>query len=279
MSSNTKNNDTSLWDHYRHVIRSSIGGWKIGEAVYNHGYSMLDELVGNLSYMQVIVLNATGRIPDKQFSELIEAMHICMSWPDPRIWCNQIGALGGSNRTTPLAATTAGILASDARMYGTKPLLEGVKFINDALHMHRSGHSVEEIIDQECAKNAGKPYLMGYARPIAKGDARISAMEKLQNKLDIDVGEHQKLAYSINNILWARFKETMNFCGYLSAVMADHEYTPIDVYRLFSILVCSGVTACYVDAINKPAEAFLSLRCDDIDYQGKAPRKLPSKST
>jgi citrate synthase len=37
----------------------------------------------------------------------------------------------------------------------------------------------------------------------------------------------------------------------------------------------SGVTACYVDAVERPAETFLPLRCDDIDYQGPPPRDVP----
>jgi len=275
MSSNIKSNDTSIWDHNRGVIRSNIGGWIIGEAVYNHGYSMMDDFVGKLSYMQVIMLNATGRIPSRKFADWVEATHICMSWPDPRIWCNQIGALGGSNRTSVLAATTAGLLANDSRQYGTKPLIAGVNFIKLAMEQYESGSTVEDVIDNECAKHAGKPYLMGYARPIAKGDARIPAMERVQEELDIEVGVHQKLGYDISERLEQKFGENMNFNGYLSAVFSDHSYTAEEVYRLYTVLVFSGVTACYVDTIQKPAETFLSLRCDDIDYQGKLPRPLP----
>lgn len=37
----------------------------------------------------------------------------------------------------------------------------------------------------------------------------------------------------------------------------------------------SGVTVCYVEEADKPPESFLPLRCDDIEYQGKPPRKVP----
>jgi len=271
---NTKINDTSLWDHYRGVIRSNIGGWVIGEAVYNHGYSMMDDFVGKLSYMQVVILNAVGRIPSREFADWIEASFICLSWPDSRIWCNQIGALGGSNRTSTIAATTAGVLANDAGRYGTKPVMDGVRFIQSAMKRYEAGESVEEIVDSECAKHHGKPFIMGYARPIAKGDARVPALERVQKELGLEVGKHQKLACRISERLEQKFNEQMNVNGYLSAVFSDHAYTPEEMYRVYAGLVSSGVTACYVDAMQKPAESFFSLRCEDVEYKGKSFRTL-----
>jgi hypothetical protein len=45
---------------------------------------------------------------------------------------------------------------------------------------------------------------------------------------------------------------------------------------MFSMLVASGVTACYLDTYHRPADTFLPLRCDDIDYQGSAKRTVPT---
>ncbi len=275
MSSNIKNNNTELWDRNRRIIRSSIGGWKVGEAVYNHGYSMMDDFVGKLSYMQVVILNATGRLPERKIADWVEQVHICMSWPDSRIWCNQIGALAGTNRASVIAATSAGLLANDSRSYGTKTIVEGVEFIQSAMSQYKSGLSADEIVKNECAKHGGKPHIMGYARPIAKGDERISAMEAVQNTLDISLGDHQKLAYKINDILSRDFDATINFNGYLSAVLTDNDFTPRELYRLLAILVSSGITACYVDCMDKPAESFFTQRCNDIEYIGKPIRNLP----
>ncbi|MCF6231211.1 MAG: hypothetical protein L3J62_10590 [Gammaproteobacteria bacterium] len=271
---NHRPNDTTLWDNNRGVMRSGIGGWKVGEAVYNHGYSMMDDFVGKLSYMQVVALNATGRLPKREFADWVEQVHICMSWPDSRVWCNQIGALSGTSRTTAIAATCAGVLANDSRTYGSKTGVEGVKFIQSALRRVQSGCSVEQLIEDECAKRGGKPNFMGYARPIAKGDVRIMAMEKVQKTLNMVVGEHQKLAYKISDILLHNFDESLNFNGYLCAVFSDHGFDPVHSDRMFSILVSSGVTACYVDAMSNPPESFFTQRCEDINYAGKAIRTL-----
>ena len=118
MPSSTNNHPYQFWDQRRGTIQSKKGGWVVGKAIFNHGYSMMDDLVGKVSYMQVLVLNATGRLPERPVADWLDAIHICLSWPDPRIWCNQIGALGGAMRASVVASTTAGVLAADAKSYG-----------------------------------------------------------------------------------------------------------------------------------------------------------------
>lgn len=270
--------DLEQFDRNRGVIRSNKGGWVIGQGVICHGFEMMEDFVGKRSYIQVMVLNATGKMPSRALATWIEAVFICLSWPDPRIWCNHIGALGGTSRASVIASTTAGVLATDARSYGVKPLLEGVEFIQGALKERKSGVSVEEIISLECRKHGGKPNMMGYARPIAKGDERVPALERVRIEQRLPRGDHLKLAESIDKHLVENFDESINVNGYMSAFLSDEGFTSDEVYRVFSVLVASGVTACYVDTKNKPAETFLPLRCDDIDYQGQAPREVPEKT-
>ena len=275
MSSNMNNHPYQFWDERRGKIQSKKGGWVIGKGIFNHGYSMMDDLVGKVSYMQVVVLNATGRLPERAVADWLDAVHICMSWPDPRIWCNQIGALGGAARTSVVAATTAGVLAADAKSYGSKTLIQGVRFIQAALLDFKRGLSADEIIRNECAKHRGKPNIMGYARPLAKGDERVVAMERVQQELGLPSGEHLQLARKIEQSLLKDFDESMNINGYMSAFLSDLGYTDEEVYRIFAVLVTSGVTACYVDTRDKAPDAFLPLRCADIEYAGKTARPVP----
>ncbi len=274
MSSIMNNPDTSLWDKQRNKIISKKGGWFVGDGVYCHGYDMMNELVGKVSYMQVVMLNVTGQLPERRVADWFEAVHICLSWPDSRIWCNHIGALGGTMRASVVASTVAGVLATDSRSYGIKPLKEGVAFIQAAVIALKDGLSVEEIVVNECEKHGGKPYIMGYARPIAKGDERVPAMELVAKNLGFSVGEHLKLAYEIDRTLLAQFNEGMNINGYMSAFLSDLNFTSEEVYRICATLVASGVSACYVDMRDRLAETFLPLKCDDIDFQGKPHRKL-----
>jgi hypothetical protein len=268
-------NDTSFWDQRRGRIFSKKGGWRIGQGILNHGYSMMDDLVGKVSYMQVVMLNATGRLPERRMADWIEAIHICLSWPDPRIWCNQIGALSGSIHASAVASVAAGLMALDSRAYGTRPIIEGMRFIKDAVQQYNAGASVSEIIARQSKGRGGKPQIIGYARPIAKGDERIVAMERVTEALGFEIGPHMKLAYQIGEVLVSEHDESMNINGYGAAFMADHGYSEQETYQLISMLGASGITACYVNEVDSVPDSFLPLRCDDIDYEGKPFRDLP----
>lgn len=260
----------------RGKIISNTGGWFPGKGVFSHGYSMLEELVGKKTYFQTVILNATGKLVDKPFADWVEAIYGCLSWPDPRIWCNQIGALAGAARTSVVAATAMGSLAADSRTYGVFPLIEGVEFIQSAMQQQEQGLTAQQIVNEVVARHRGKPYIVGYKRPIAKGDERLEVMEKVGHELGFIEGKHLQLAYAIEKVLLADFDEGMNINGYMSAFLSDQGFSAQEVYRMFSMLVASGVTACYLDTYHQPPDTFLPLRCDDIDYQGSAKRTVPS---
>lgn len=262
-------------DQRRGKIISNTGGWFPGTGVFSHGYSMLEELVGEKSYFQILVLNATGRLVERELADWIEAVYGCLSWPDPRIWCNQIGALAGTARASVVAGTAMGVLATDSRSYGVLPLIEGVNFIQNALLRHRQGSAASDIVREAASARGGKPYIVGYIRPIAKGDERLEVMEKVAKKLRMPVGEHLSLAYAIEKVLLDTYDEGMNINGYVSAVLSDYGFSAQQTYQMFSTLVASGVTACYLDTYHRPPDTFLPLRCADIDYQGPDARRVP----
>ncbi len=283
MSSNGSRaaDDTRLWDEARGVIRSRKGGWVIGEAVYNHGYSMMEELVGQRSFFQVLVLNTVGRLPERRLAEWLEASFICLSWPDARIWCNQIGTLTGALRGSPVAAVAAGCLAADSRMYGPGVLEAAGRFIQQAQQRAAAGESAEQLVATALAAPrppGTRPVIVGYARPIARGDERVEAMERVGQALGFERGPHLDLALRLDTVLARDHAEGINLAGYVAAFLADQGFQPTEIYRLYSAWVMSGVQACYAEARERPAEGFLPLRCTDIHYQGPAPRPLPPRA-
>ncbi|MHB8808608.1 MAG: citrate synthase family protein [Desulfobulbaceae bacterium] len=269
--------DTSFWDQRRGKIYSRKGGWIIGEAIYNHGYSMMDDLVGKASSMQVLVLNVTGRLPERRLADWFEAAFICMSWPDARIWCNQIGSLAGTMQASSVVGVTAGILATDSTLYGAAPLLKGTKFIRESLVKKKIGLSVEEILKEHQRHPDSVPMIVGYARPIATGDERVDALRRVAEQLGFETGEHLSLACEIEQVLLEKFNEGMNINGYISAFLCDQGYSNMEIYRIGSTCVSSGVQACYTEAADQVPESFFPLQCNDIDYQGPPPRTVPDK--
>ncbi len=277
---NMQNNleiDTSYLDELHGKIRTKKGGWVIGEAVYNHGYSMLDDLVGKDSYFQVFFLNITGRLPDKQLADWLEALFICTSWPDSRIWCNQVGSLAGTMRTSPVAAVSAGILAADSRMYGPGVVVAGTRFIQKALQEKKEGRSTEDIVENYISNGKSQSHVIpGYVRPIASGDERVEAMERVGEQLGFIRGEYLSLAFAIQEVMLKKYQEGMNILGYAVAFLRDQGLTVKEIHLILSNCVGSGVQACYTEAADNPPESFFPLRCDDMDYQGPPPRPVPS---
>jgi len=267
--------DVGFWDGLRGKMKSRKGGWIIGEAVYNCGYSMMDDLVGHASFFQVLVLNVTGRMPEKRLADWLEATFICLSWPDPRIWCNQIGSLTGTLSGSCVAGAAAGILAADSARYGSAPLLYGVRFIADAMEKHRNGMTAEEIVEGYPRLRGATPMIVGYVRPIASGDDRVPAIDRVTKSLGYEIGEHLALAFEIDNAMQQKYGESMNINGFVSAFLSDQGYSAEEVYRIASCCVNGGIHACYADAADSPPESFFPLRCEDIDYQGKPPRPVP----
>lgn len=269
------------WQENRNKIKTNRGGWRIGEAIYNCGYSMMDDLVGKKSFFQTLILNVTRKMPSKALAAWFEASFICLSWPDSRIWCNQNGALIGSTRGSPVAGVAAGILSADSRMYGPGSIAGGAEFIVRALKWQKEGLTPLEIIKKELAathtKPGNKPVIVGYARPIATGDERVEAMEKVTKSLGFEEGEHLKLAFEIHSTLATHYQENMNYVGYVTAFLIDQGFQPKDIYRIYSTWVHSGVHACFAEANDKGAGEFLPLACDDINYTGVAPRKIPQR--
>ncbi|MBI5559532.1 MAG: hypothetical protein HY885_18065 [Deltaproteobacteria bacterium] len=269
--------DLTFW-HKRHgVIYSRKGGWVVGEAVYNHGYSMMDELVGKASFFQVLILNVTGRMVERRLADWLENIFICLSWPDARIWCNQVGSLGGTMRTSPVAAVCSGVLAADSPMYGSAPLLAASQFIVDALLKKNKGMPVAEIVKLQQRRPGMPPNIVGYARPVASGDERVPAMKRVSSELGYTSGEHLTLAFEIEGFLLEKFNESMNIGGYIAGFLSDQEFNPQEIYRMCSMVVNSGVHACYVESMENPPESFFPLRCDDIDYQGVPSRPVPAR--
>lgn len=270
-----KSNNTSFsyFDALRNKIVNSKGGWRIGEAVYNHGFSMMRDLVGQHSYFKVMLLNVTGKVYSDEFCQWLEASYICMSWPDPRIWCNYIGALAGTSRTTPAAGVLAGTLASDSSMYGPGSLPKCMMFCQHLAALNGTDSEYRELLKSHVSSD-GKVTAPGFSRPIAKGDERVEAMKIVSQKLGFEPGDYISAAMKFEIWLSKNYDENINIGGYTAAFLLDRGFTIDEVYRLTSTRVTAGVQACYAEYAEQPSGAFLPMAIDDCQYTGPKQRKI-----
>jgi len=272
----SKNNASSTlyWDQRKDKIITDIGKWQGGQDVTIRGYSLFNELFDQVSYFQVLVLNVTGRLVSAELSTWLENNFMVMSYPDARIWCNQVGALSGTLHTSPSAATAAGSLAADSRIYGgSQSTLVAMKFIGDALNDFKAGQSVKDIIGKLPIKQ-GMHAVPGFVRPVARDDERIIPHRKMTKRLGFDTGEHAILADKISSFMEEKYSMGMNIDGFSSAFLMDQSFTPEQVYQINTLRVASGVTACYSDNLQHPENSFLPLHCEEIEYTGPKIRKV-----
>jgi len=265
------------WDQYRGQIYSRKGGWTMGEGIMSHGYSLLDDIHGNATIHQVMVLNITGRLPERRLSEWIDGFFICLSWPDPRIWCNKIGVYSALNRSSIIAAIAAGGLAGDSRMYGAGTVRAVGQFLDLAYEQIIKNMEPITSFFENFAYEQGKLKAPGFARPLAKGDERIPAMCRLTRKLGYEIGAYMQMVIDMEAYLIKHEGEGMNLAGYYVAFMMDQGYTIEEIEGIAAFCVVGGVYASYFEYINQSPNAFLPLQVEDIDYVGPEARKVPHR--
>ena len=271
--------DISYWDNRQNKITTKIGKWIGGDRVDIRGLSLLEhffnhgERPGESSLIQLQVLNVTGRMISRELACWIENNLKVFCYPDARIWCNQIGVFSANMGTSPTAATVAGALAADSRVYGSQTAYKAMQFIKDALVRKNNGEDVRSIVES-VPKRQGKPALLGFVRPVAKDDERIAPHRKMTKDLGFDIGEHMALANEMAKYMEEKYGTGINIGGYTAAFLADQGFSPEELYYIRCISVANGVTACYTDNLNDADNAFLPLKCKDINYEGPAIRAL-----
>jgi len=278
-----KKTDTSFWDSRRGKIHTKKGGWIIGEDVHCGGYSMIDDLMGKKSLMQVTFLAVTGRLPERKLADWMENRFLCVSWPDHRIWPNQISSLAGTLRATSVAALTAGILACDSRLIAAGAVDATHSFITNALKKRKRNTTVEEIVESHPKRKQGKehgitiPAIPGFNRPIASGDLRVIAFERIEREAGFGRGEHLTLAYEVSDFLYKKYGESINSAGYSAAFLCDQKISAKEHRYIYSTSGYAGMIACYSETADEPPESFFPTKCEDSDYQGKPSRPVPDR--
>jgi hypothetical protein len=247
-----------------------MGIWIPGKSVYFRKKSLFDDLAES-SWMGLLLYGLTGREFSEVQIKLFEAMWvITTSYPDPRLWNNRVAALAASNRSTAHLAIGAAIAVSEATIYGGKPNYWSIDFLLRCKQRLDNGEKLLNIIQQELKQYRA---IAGYGRPLVKEDERIEPLLKRANELGLADGEYVKLAFAIEEVLLSgRWRMKMNIAALNAALSADQGLSTQQYYLYLTLSFTAGMFPVYIDALEKPEGCFFPLRCERINYTGKAPR-------
>lgn len=242
--------------------QTEMGAWFPGERVVLRGKDVFTEL-NEYSWMEYIVYAVTGENNPK-LATIIEGLSLLStSYPDPRLWNNRIAALAGTARSTGALALSAGIAASEASIYGLKPIKGALDFLYRAAEKKDNGVSIKAIVKEELKTNR---CISGYGRPLINADERIAPALRFLKSVKADSGKFVKLAFEIEDYLKStRYKYRMNIAALNAATVADLDVTPNQYYYTSTLAFIGGILPCHLDAQSKPEGMFYPLCVNRIN--------------
>ncbi|MDP1519753.1 citrate/2-methylcitrate synthase [Porticoccus litoralis] len=245
---------------------TEMGAWFASERVVLRGRDLFSNFSSS-TWMEYLYFVITGR-ENKTFCRLTETMWVLStSYPEPRLWPNRIAAMAGTTRSTGVLGVSAGIAASEATIYGLKPIKGAYEFLHKASKEKASGRLLEEFVLSYLKEHKVVP---GYGRPLAPADERIIPVVSAAKAAGYGDGEFLKLAFEIENILFSKKKMKMNIAAVNAAIAADAGLAAREYYLMASMAFSAGMFAAMVDAMDKEEGTFFPLKVSRVKSIGHA---------
>lgn len=251
-----------------HLV-TTVGKAFLSERVVMRGRDLHHDL-GDTSWFALHLYGITGRDFSENELKLLNYLWVSTSYPDPSIWPNNTAALAGSARATASLAMAAGLVTSEASLFGVKPLKKVLAFFLKAKQQRANGRLLADIVEDEIKTNG---LVYGYGRPLVSIDERVPHTINKVKELGFADGECYKMSLEINDYLINTRKIAMNIAALDGALGADFGFTPEQFHLYMNLIVYAGQPACYLDAISKPEGCFFPMRCSNIRYGGLPRRK------
>jgi len=248
---------------------TGMGAWFPGERVVFRGCDLHDEL-GRLDWLELYGFAITGRHLPRRHLKMINALWVQTSFPDPRLWNNQVSALAGTARSTGNLAIAASLAVSEATIYGRRADIRAIDFLLRTRVAQDQGADLEELVEERLAVDGILP---GFGRPVVSQDERVRKLWPLVEEYGFAEGRHVELALAIQETLArSRRRLRLNYGGLAAALGADMGMSPREHYLGSILTFLAGMIPCFLDANSKPEGSLLPLRCTRLEYQG-GPRR------
>jgi Citrate synthase, C-terminal domain len=251
-------------------LASEVGGWFPGQRTVFRGKDLHHDLA-DLDWMELYVYGITGRRFSPVEVKMLHRIWTYTSYPDARLWNNRVAAVAGSARSTGSLAISAAMAVSEASIYGGRPVIRCIDFLQRTKRkLETGGENIVDIVKWEIGNFRS---IAGYGRPIVGVDERIAPMMKLAKELGMDQRPFVRLAFDVERaLLEGRYRLRMNFAALAAALVADMGFSAREYYLYVIPCFVAGMLPCFIEASAKPEGSFLPLPCERVRYEGASER-------
>lgn len=261
-----------LLRHHAGRLQTRVGAAYPGSHAVFRGHDLHRDL-RHLDWISLYAYGVTGRRLTPAQAEMVQALWTHTSYPDARLWNNRVAALAASARSSATLGMAAGMVVSEATVYGGQAALLSMSFLQSALRRVRAGEALADIV---WAETAGQ-HIYGYGRPINSTDERLPWIMALAQRLGLHQGPHLTLAFEVEQVLLQRYPRLrMNYTALHAALVADMGLS-LREYQLLRVPVfIAGMAPCLAEAAEKPEGVLFATPCSGVAYSGHAPRPWKS---
>lgn len=256
-----------------HTLKTFAGKAFVGSRAVFMGYDLHKDL-RSIDWVDLYLLSITGKRFSENEIKLVQAIWVCTSYPDARLWNNRVAGLAGSARSTPALGLASACAVSEATVYGAHPCTRIADFLQKTQQKVSQGMCLASIIDAELKQRR----IFGYGRPINNTDERLSWLSEIASKLNLSSGLHYNLAFEIEKILVTKNPVLkMNYAAIICGLFLDIGLTVQQIKLAIYPMLLAGMTPCYTEAAQNAENSLFKLDCTDIEYRGVPKRNwLPT---
>ena len=233
-----------------------------GEALVR-GYPVA-ELVGKISFTEMIFLLHKGELPTKAERELLDAILVAAADHGiqvPSVAAARIVQSSGNSLNTAVAA---GVLAIGDHHGGA---IEGAARI----FQEKNGEKANEVVKAMLARKERVP---GFGHKQYDQDPRVAPLFALAEKNKI-AGKHVTFAKQVDKELCSQTGKTLhlNIDGAMAAILSDLGFPWQSARAFFIIARTAGIAAhCVEERMNEPP--YRRVEDKDVTYSGHKKRKI-----
>lgn len=234
----------------------------------------LDDLLGKVSFSQMVYLLFKGELPEKNVSKLIEAI-LVSSVDHGTTPPSALSAMTVASTGAPLNASVAAGILAISQFHGGA-IEECMRILTKAMSYKESNNCTPEVAAAEIIKEyrRGKKRLSGFGHRLHTDDPRTKKLFHLAEELKIS-GHYVHLARSFEDELDKTLGKRLpiNVDGAIAALLCEMDFDIIFANAFFIIARVPGLVA-HIYEEKTRYKPMRIIHPTDVEYDGPDNRNI-----